>query len=158
MTQFKKLAVTACLSTLMGSALAHGVTCGELAIAHPYSTPTLGMSKVGAVYFKGIENKGKEADQLLSAKTAIAASVEIHEMVMDGDVMKMRPVPELSLPPGATVPLNQGQTKGHHLMLMGLSKPLKKGDAFPVTLSFKRAGECQAEVHVQDVQAGAHQH
>lgn len=158
MTHFKNLALAACLSTLMGSALAHGVTCGELAIAHPYSTPTLGMSKVGAVYFKGIENKGKEADQLLGAKAAIATSVEIHEMAMEGDVMKMRPVPELSLPPGATVSLNQGQTKGHHLMLLGLGKPLKKGDKFPVTLRFKRAGECQAEVHVQAVKADAHQH
>jgi copper(I)-binding protein len=158
MTIFKSLAATACLITLASSALAHGVTCGELAIAHPYSTPTLGMSKVGAVYFKGIENKGKEADQLVGAKTAIASSVEVHEMAMEGDVMKMRPVPELSLPPGTTVSLKQGQTKGHHLMLMGLAKPLKKGDAFPVTLTFKRAGECQVEVHVQAVQAEAHQH
>ena len=160
MKHFKSALATTCLTLLINGAMAHESTCGAITVAHAHASPTLGELKVGAVYFKGITNKGKQADQLLGARTTAAVKVEIHEMAMEGDVMKMRAVPNLPIPAGQTVSLAQGQHNGHHVMLMGLSKPLKEGDKFPITLKFKRAGACQAEVWVEapKAEADAHQH
>lgn len=64
----------------------------------------------------------------------VASTAELHEMAMDGQVMRMRPVAGLDLPEGQTVVLKPG---GHHLMLMGLKQPLKTGDTVPLVLTFK---------------------
>lgn len=68
---------------------------------------------------------------LLGAESPAAGSAEIHEMSMEGDVMRMRAVPRLELPPGKTVELKPG---GHHMMLVDLKRPLKKGDLVPIRL------------------------
>ncbi len=155
----KRLVLGACMVALQTGAMAHGVTCGDIQVAHPHSPPTIGLSKVGAVYFNGITNKGKQADQLIAARTEVSPAVEIHEMAMVGDVMKMRSVSEVALPPGKEISLKRGQVNGYHVMLLDLTKPLKEGDKFPITLTFKRAGECQAEVVVAAPKAAeAHQH
>lgn len=130
-------------------ALAHDFKAGDLRIDHPYATPTRPGLTTGAVYFRGIRNTGQAADRLLSARTPAAARVEIHRMQMDGEVMKMRAVPALELPPGATVPLRHGSSDGHHLMLLELKAPLRDGDRFPVQLTFERAGEHEVMVWVQ---------
>jgi hypothetical protein len=141
---------------------AHGFAVGELFVRHPYTVPSLAGSPNGAVYFKGIKNAGKEADQLLSAKTSVADSVEIHEMTMDGEVMKMRPLSRIDIPAGAEVSMVKGNPNGYHLMLLGLKQPLKDGDRFPVWLTFKQAGEVKVEVYVQTPKApgpsGQHEH
>lgn len=80
--------------------------------------------------------------QLLSAQpltltgfaSQAASSTELHEMSMDGSVMRMRAVEALALPPGQAVSLRPG---GHHLMLMGLKQPLKDGDTVALTLLLK---------------------
>ena len=149
-----------CLLAL--SAHAHGFAVGELFVRHPYTLPSLAGAPNGAVYFKGIKNAGKEADQLVSAKTPMADAVEIHEMTMDGEVMKMRPLSRIDIPAGAEVSLVKGNPNGYHLMLLGLKRPLKDGDRFPVWLTFKQAGEVKVEVYVQTPKAAAqaekHQH
>ena len=137
------------------SAQAHGFAVGDLFVRHPYATPSLAGSQNGAVYFKGIKNAGKEADQLLSAKTQVADKVEIHEMTMDGEVMKMRPLSSIEIPAGGEVSVAKGNPNGYHLMLLGLKQPLKDGDRFPVWLSFKRSGEVKVEVYVQTPKASA---
>jgi copper(I)-binding protein len=145
-----------CLSSLLAlPAQAHGFAVGELLVRHPYAAPSLAGSQNGAVYFKGIKNAGKEADQLLSAKTQVADKVEIHEMTMSGDVMKMRPLSSIEIPAGGEVSVAKGNPNGYHLMLLGLKKPLKDGDRFPVWLTFKRAGEVKVEVYVQTPKAAA---
>jgi len=151
--------------TLMGAlaltsqvALAHGVKCGELNIAHPYSTPTIGSGNTGAVYFMNIKNEGKEVDQLIGARADVSSSVEIHEMTLESNAMKMRAIPEVQLPSGFEVTFKHGQANGFHLMLLDLKKPLKLGDKFPVTLKFKKAGECQVEVWVEAPKGEAHKH
>ncbi len=158
MSTLKHLALTTCMIALTGHVMAHEFQCGDITVTHPYAAPSLGVGKVGAVYFVGIKNKGKEADQLMGARTEASATVEIHEMAMEGDVMKMREVPELLVPVGAEVSLKKGQTKGNHLMLMGLTHPLKEGDKFPVTLKFKRGGECLVNVLVEAPKGDAHTH
>ena len=76
----------------------------------------------------------KENSKLLSVSSPIAGVVEIHEMKMDKDVMKMSSLPEgLELPAGKTVELKPG---GHHIMLMDLKGPLMSDGTVPMTLTF----------------------
>ena len=69
--------------------------------------------------------------KLISAQSPVAGVVEVHEMAMDGGVMKMRAVPSLALPAGKAVDLKPG---GYHVMLMDLKGQVKDGDTVPVTL------------------------
>lgn len=136
---------------------AHGVKAGDLSIDHPYAIPTRPGLTTGAVYFRAIKNNGTEPDRLLSARTPVAAAVELHRMEMDGEVMRMRAVPTIDLPANTEVRMRHGTANGHHLMLQGLKAPLKDGDRFPVTLTFQRAGEREVVVWVQTPRDGATQ-
>ena len=69
--------------------------------------------------------------KVISAQSPVAGVVEVHEMAMDGGVMKMRAVPSLALPAGKAVDLKPG---GYHVMLMDLKAQVKDGDTVPVTL------------------------
>ena len=69
--------------------------------------------------------------KLVSVQSHVAGVVEVHEMAMDGGVMKMRAVPSLALPAGKAVELKPG---GYHVMLMDLKGQVKDGDTVPVTL------------------------
>ncbi|MFO1338002.1 MAG: copper chaperone PCu(A)C [Burkholderiaceae bacterium] len=74
-----------------------------------------------------------QGGRLVGAASPVASMVEIHEMKMDGGVMKMAPVPGgLDLPAGKPVDLKPG---GYHVMLMGLKQQLKAGDMVPLTLT-----------------------
>lgn len=73
----------------------------------------------------------RQGGRLVAVQTPVARVAEVHEMVMQGDVMAMRAIEALELPPGKTVVLKPG---GHHLMLMGLTQQLRAGDAIPLTL------------------------
>jgi copper(I)-binding protein len=117
---------------------------GDLVIAAPWSRAA-GQGGTGAG-FLAISNRGAVADRLLSASSPAARVTEIHAHVRDGDVMRMRPVPAIDLPPGQTVSLQPG---GLHLMLIGLTRPLQAGQSVPVTLVFERAGAVQVELAVQ---------
>lgn len=83
---------------------------------------------------------------LVGVTSPVAAVAEIHEMAMEGDVMKMRPVESLSLPAGQTVELKPG---GHHLMLTQLKQPLAAGSSVPVTLRLKGADGKLSEQRVE---------
>ena len=78
----------------------------------------------------------KESTRLVGAASPVAGVVEVHEMAMEGDVMKMRAIPGLDLPAGKAVELKPG---GYHVMLMDLKMPLQKDTTIPVTLMFKNA-------------------
>jgi hypothetical protein len=69
-------------------------------------------------------------------------------MSMSGMVMKMRPVTGVDIPAGQPVSLAPG---GLHIMLMGLKKPLKAGEKFPLTLTFDKAGTRTVDVAVEKV-------
>ena len=144
--------------TAVHSLWAHDFKAGDISIDHPYATVSMSGSKNGAVYFKSIKNSGKDADQLVAVKSQIADKTEIHEMKMDGDVMKMRALSAVDIPAGAVVSVMKGNPNGYHVMLLGLKKPLKEGDKFPLRLSFKKAGEVEVEVVVQAADpAGKHE-
>ncbi len=72
-----------------------------------------------------------QGGKLVSAQSPLAGVTEVHEMAMDGNVMKMRAVSALDLPAGKAVDLKPG---GYHVMLMDLKQPLKEGESVPLTL------------------------
>ena len=84
--------------------------------------------------------------KLVAATSPVAGVVEIHEMVMDGNVMKMRAVAGLDLPAGKMVDLKPG---GYHVMLMDLKQELKPGESVPVTLVIEGAGGKRESVQLK---------
>ncbi|WP_442957754.1 copper chaperone PCu(A)C [Polaromonas sp.] len=88
----------------------------------------------------------KEGAKLVGGSTPVAGVAEVHEMKMDGDVMRMRAVPVLDLPAGKTVELKPG---GYHLMLMDLKQPLAKDSTVPLTLVFKNAKGVESKVELK---------
>ena len=89
-----------------------------------------------------------QGGKLVSASSPIAASVEVHEMKMEGDVMKMRPVDALPLPAGKPVDLKSGS---YHVMMMGLKAPVKAGDVVPIKLVVEDAKGKRETVDVKAV-------
>jgi len=97
-----------------------------------------------------------QATQLVGASTPVAGTAEVHEMKMEGDVMKMRAVPQLDLPAGRATELKPG---GYHIMLMDLKQPLVAGSSVPLTLTFRDAkgveGKLELKVPVATKAPGA---
>jgi hypothetical protein len=120
-------------------AFAHNgvVHLGDINISLPFTRATLPNAPV-AGGFLTIENTGTEPDRLVSAISDIAGDTQIHEMAMEGDVMKMRQLVDgLPIPAGGTVVLAPG---GFHIMFMGLKQSLVEGETVTVTLTFEKAG------------------
>lgn len=88
----------------------------------------------------------QEATRLVGVSTPVAGVAEVHEMKMEGDVMKMRALPGLDLPAGKPVALTPG---GYHVMLMDLKAPLAKGSSVPLTLTFKNARGVESRLELQ---------
>lgn len=132
------------------AALAHGFKAGGIHIDHPYAPPSLAGTQIGAVYFRALRNQGQQPDRLLEAQTPVAGTVEMHQMALDGNVMRMRRVETIALPVGAQVRTRHDQTGGHHLMLRDLKAPLKEGDRFTLRLRFEQAGWQDVVVWVQN--------
>jgi copper(I)-binding protein len=89
----------------------------------------------------------KEGSKLVSASSPAAGVTEVHEMKMEGDVMKMRAVVGgLDLPAGKTVDLKSG---GYHVMLMDLKAALPKDSTVPLTLVFKDAKGVESKVELK---------
>lgn len=102
-------------------------------------------SGTAAAWFT-ITNNGENDDRLVSAESDIAAAVEIHEMAMSDGTMTMSPLPDgLEIPAGETVILEPG---GYHIMFIGLTRDLKAGDAFELTLTFEAAGDLEVTVPI----------
>ncbi|MEI6802475.1 MAG: copper chaperone PCu(A)C [Burkholderiales bacterium] len=89
----------------------------------------------------------KDGAKLVSAASPVAGVTEVHEMKMEGDIMKMRAVQGgLDLPAGKAVELKPG---GYHVMLMGLKAPLQKDTTIPLTLTFKDAKGVESKVELK---------
>ncbi|WP_299867818.1 copper chaperone PCu(A)C [uncultured Hoeflea sp.] len=148
------LALTAALFGLSVSAsLAHEFKLGALEIDHPYARATPPNAPVSGGYMT-IRNTGDEADRLISGEAAFAKRVEIHEMSMDGDVMKMREIKGgLEIPAGGEVTLKPG---GFHVMFIGLDGQLIEGESRPATLTFQKAGSIELEFSVENVMKMKH--
>jgi copper(I)-binding protein len=140
----------AILAFAIGTAQAHEFKVGTLEIGHPWTRATPKGATVAGGYLK-ITNKGTAADRLTGVASDIAPRVEIHEMVMTGSVMKMRPIATgLEIKPGETVEFKPGS---YHIMFMNLKRPLEKGQRIKGTLTFEKAGPVEVEFVVDAVGA-----
>jgi copper(I)-binding protein len=101
----------------------------------------------------------KEAVRLVGASSPVAGVVEIHEMALEGNVMRMRAIEGLDVPAGKPVELKPG---GYHVMLMDLRRALKPGEKIPVELRFetkdKKTITLPLEAEVRMTAAGAPMH
>jgi len=136
----------AAATALSSAAMADEFKAGQLTIDHPWARPTIGSSKNSAAYMT-LSNSGASADKLLTVKSDAAEHVALHESRMDGEIMRMVPVKDgIEVPPHGAVEL---KPLGLHVMLMGLRKPLKEGEEFPMTLVFAKQGDVEVEVKVE---------
>lgn len=134
---------------------AHGYQLGALKIDHPWTRATPGGAKVAGGFMK-ITNTGTTPDRLIGGSLVSAGAFEIHEMRMDGDVMRMRRLePGLLIPPGETVELRPGS---FHVMFMQLSGGFKEGELINGTLVFEKAGTMDVKFKVEAIGARGAEH
>jgi copper(I)-binding protein len=147
-------------STWAGSAIAEDYSVGTIAIDKPWTRATPKGATVAGAYMT-LRNKGTAPDRLVGGSSAAAGRFEVHSMVMEQGVAKMRPVEGgLEIKPGETVELKPGS---FHVMLVGLKEPLQKGQKVKGTLEFEKAGKVDIEYAVEPLgatapAAGGHQH
>jgi copper(I)-binding protein len=141
-----------------GASMAQGVTktvkTDTIKIEGAYTRATAPGQQVAGGFMK-IDNKGNAADQLLSASSPVAGEVQLHEMAMDGNVMKMRQVKDIAVPAGGSVELKPG---GYHLMFLNLKGPFAAGQTVPVKLKFAKAGEVEVKMPVNAMGAQHNMH
>jgi copper(I)-binding protein len=130
-------------------AFAQNAKVGNVQIENAYTRATVPGQQVAGGFMK-IENKGG-VDLLVSASSPVAGEVQLHEMAMEGNVMKMRQVKDIPVPAGGAVELKPG---GLHLMFMNIKAPLTAGETVPVKLKFAKAGEVEVKMPVNAM--GAH--
>ena len=149
--------LTATLTALViaSSALAHDYKLGPLVIDHPWSRATPKGAAVAGGYMK-ITNTGTTADRLVGGSAEVAKRFELHEMSMEGGVMKMRELSNgLEIPAGASVELKPGS---YHVMLQNLSRQLTKGERVKASLTFEKAGKVDIEFDVEAVGGAPKEH
>jgi copper(I)-binding protein len=134
----RRFAATLLASAVLATpAFAQSYRVGSLEIEQPWTRATAPTAPTAGGYLK-IVNTGTTADRLVAVRSTASARTEIHEMKMDGSVMRMRELEKgLEIPAGATVMLQPG---GYHVMFMQLKEPFKEGAKVPVTLVFEKAG------------------
>ena len=144
----KSILLAAVLALVANAAFAHEYKAGSIEIKHPWARATPKGSEVAGGYMKLI-NTGSEPDRLIGGSTVAAGKFEIHEMSMDGGVMKMRMLPKgLEIKPGQTVEFKPGS---YHLMFIGLKQPFEQGKRVKGTLQFEKAGTVEVEYAVEAI-------
>ena len=133
------------LAFLAGLVIAHAALAqtSQLEVDNAWARATPAKAENGAAY---LTIRSPTSDRLLSVASPVAKKVELHTMEMAGMVMKMRPLAGLDIPAGQPVTLKPG---GEHIMLEGLSAPLREGQSFPLTLTFEKAGAREVSVTVE---------
>jgi len=134
------------LLTMPALALADGSSASaggiQLDSAWVRAVPPVSRNSVAFVH---IRNTGKHDDFLLGVDSPIAATAELHDMVMDGNVMRMDKMAKARIPAGGELVLDPDSK---HIMLFGLKAPLKIGQTVPLTLHFSRAGALVVQAKV----------
>ena len=142
--------LAAALSLMAGAAGAEDYTIGTIRIANPWARATPRGADISGAYIT-VRNTGKAPDRLVGGSTDVAARFEMHQMLMERGVMKMRPVERgLEIKPGQTIEFKPGS---FHVMLVGLKQPLEKGQHIKATLEFEKAGKIEIEYAVEAIGA-----
>jgi len=142
---------------MSGATSAHDdvVKIGDLEVTDAFTKAMLPGQPVGGGYFS-IKNTGKADDTLVSITSPVAGTVEMHEMAMQGEVMRMRKLDGgIAIPAGKTVELTPG---GLHLMFMKVTEPFKAGGTVKATLTFEKAGKMDITLPIEAAGPGGHQH
>lgn len=134
------------LVSCVGIFLCGGITVAfaDVELKNFYARETAAQVKVGAA-FGQLVNNGTEGDRLIAVSSPVCGHAEIHDMVMDGDVMRMRALDGVDIPAGGTLELAPG---GKHIMLMELKDKLVVGEKIEVTFTFEHAGARTVSVPV----------
>lgn len=142
------LAATACLAFALPSFADEMVHTDGMHAHDAYARTNGGVGKTGAIFLM-IHNNENADDRLVDVRSDVAQKVEIHTHKDDGNgVMQMIHLSDgLPLPGGEMHELQRG---ADHVMLMGLTRDLKDGDTFPLTLVFENAPEMTVEVTVDN--------
>jgi periplasmic copper chaperone A len=141
--------------TAMAALAAQSAWAANISVTDAWARATMPGQKVSGAYMQ----LQSDADaRLVSASSPAVPRVEVHEMKMDGDVMRMREVKSIDLPKGKRISLEPG---GYHIMLMNLTKPITAGEVIPLTMVVESGGkrqtvEVKAEARAPD--SGAMQH
>ena len=137
----------ACFIT--ASAMATDYKVGSLAISGPWSraTPEGAQTAIG---YMTIKNNGTTTDRLIGGSFDVAETFELHSMVMENGIAKMRELKDVEIKPGQTIEFKPG---GSHVMFVNLKRPLSKGEHIKGTLIFEHAGTVQVEYSVEGIGA-----
>ena len=125
---------------LLCSAAAQAQT---VVVKEPWVRATVAQQNSTGAFMSISSAKGS---RLVEVRSGAAKTVELHEMKMQGDVMRMRPVDAIDLPAGKPVELKPG---GYHVMLVGLARPLKEGDSVALTLVVEGAHKQRETIEVK---------
>lgn len=118
------------LATLIGATVG-SVALAQVAVKDAWVRATVPQQKATGAF---MQITSAAAAKLIEVKSPVAGVVEIHEMKMDNNVMKMRAISALDVPAGKAVELKPG---GYHVMLLDLKAQVKEGDSVPLTLVFE---------------------
>jgi periplasmic copper chaperone A len=120
-----------------------GAVSAQVLVTEPWVRATVAQQKATGAFMK---LTSKDGAKLVAVKSPAAAVVELHEMSMDKDIMRMRAIPSLTLPAGKTVELRPGS---YHVMLIDLKAQIKEGDTVPVTLTVEAADGKRSDLEVK---------
>jgi copper(I)-binding protein len=109
-------------------------------VSDPWIRATVPAAKVAGAF---MQLKSAKAVKLVEVKSPVAGRVELHQMAMEGQTMRMRAVESIDLPAGQTVNLASG---GYHVMLFDLQRQLKEGEQLPLTLVVQDAAGKREDV------------
>jgi len=142
------------IGLILGGGLATSVVhAQEVTIKEPWVRGTVRGQKATGAF---MQLTASESATLVGIESPVAGTVQIHEMRLENDVMKMRAIPRLDLPAGKAIELKPG---GYHMMLMDLKQPLKKGEAVPIRLRFEAKDKTfktiEIKARVRELGAGA---
>lgn len=129
-------------AALLALAIA-GPALAQVSVKDPWVRATVAEQKATGAFMQ-LNSTGNS--RLVEMRSAVAGVVEIHEMAMEGSVMRMRAVPGLELPAGRAVELKPG---GYHLMLMDLKGQIKPGQEVPLTLVFEDADKKRQSLEIK---------
>ncbi len=130
------------------------VQVGDLMVSGSWIRAAEPPAKTSAIYLT-VSNAGDQSDALVSVSTEIAEFSEVHQSLTKADVALMRTVKELEIRAGESVSFEPGS---YHIMLINLTGRIEKDQTYPVTLTFRDAGEVTVEPVARQANAGGHDH
>jgi copper(I)-binding protein len=133
----RKMKLKVLMFAAIGVLAAQPAWAANISVTDAWARATMPGQKVSGAY---MQIQSDVDARLVGVSSLAVPRVEVHEMKMDGDVMRMREVQAIDLPKGKTVSLQPG---GFHIMLMNLPKPIAAGEIIPLTLTVESGGKRQ---------------